>query len=497
MEISQHVEGNGADPTNGVTPTTVAEIVPDPELDSSVPQEVYEQLVHYMNSRYAIVIDNQLGSKPVILGFPRNIDNPEDTYGLLSESAVILHVKNRRLKDRRGYSHDWYWWWSRSRSRRVVWGVVFKPGEPQMVRGAYNMGYPLFAVEPKSGEGHLPYLDHIRGVICGGRELWFENVINSMAHTVQNPQARTSNICLCIRGTRGSGKGTFVDIFGRLFGRHYLYVNDMRRVTKQFNAQLADKIFVFLDEGFWGSGGNAVIAHKTMETLITERVFPVEYKGRETIQLDNYLHFMLGTTEAWSAPISLDERRFVPVKTADTYVRDREHFKAIYNGLDNGGLSHLLNYLQNWRITEDFSFQSFPQDAEFAAQMRLGFKTEEEWYCQVLEEGENGGVVPSALVEGWESGPIHSPAALWYDAYLRYCDSQRVKPLAPNTLLTHLEKLLPEEFVSKNATWEWGPIVTFREMRLPEGKKQVKCWHFPELRKTRAQFTKGASVEFH
>ena len=137
METHQHVEGNGAGPTN-------AAIVPDPELAESVSREMYERLVHYMNKRYAIVIDNQLGSKPVILGFPRNIDDPEDSYGLLAESAVILHVKDRRLKDRRGYSHDYYWWWSRSSSRRVVWGVVFKPGEPQMVRGAYNMGRSIY-----------------------------------------------------------------------------------------------------------------------------------------------------------------------------------------------------------------------------------------------------------------------------------------------------------------------------------------------------------------
>ena len=73
MESRQHVVGNGADPTNGVTPATLAEIAPDPELDGSVSSETYERLVHYMNKRYAIVIDNQLGSKPVILGFPRNI----------------------------------------------------------------------------------------------------------------------------------------------------------------------------------------------------------------------------------------------------------------------------------------------------------------------------------------------------------------------------------------------------------------------------------------
>ena len=227
----------------------------DPELDQSVTPEAFATMMRYMNTRFAVMIGNKGRSGHPVLAFPETRAIQRIIMPLSGEKDAIARVKDRRFKDKRGYTHDWFWWWSRSKHRKTVHGVIFKPGEPQFIGRYYNTGYPLFVVEPQSGEGHKPYLDHILEVICDKQEQLYEAVISSMAQIVQHPQSRVDNVCLCVRGKKGSGKGTLAQIFGQLFGRHYLYSNTLRRVTQKFNAQLRDKLFVFLDEGFW-QGGN-------------------------------------------------------------------------------------------------------------------------------------------------------------------------------------------------------------------------------------------------
>jgi len=137
-------------------------------------------------------------------------------------------------------------YWLRSPHRRQYDRIIFDPSD-RAPATSYNL-WRGFGVDARPGDWSL-LREHVRKNICGGDERLFQYVTGWMAYAVQHPE-RPAEVALVLRGAKGTGKGTFANAFGHLFGKSYLAISNPNHLTGHFNAHLRDTLVLLVDEGF-------------------------------------------------------------------------------------------------------------------------------------------------------------------------------------------------------------------------------------------------------
>ncbi|OSM05052.1 hypothetical protein MAIT1_03185 [Magnetofaba australis IT-1] len=271
--------------------------------------------------------------------------------------------------------------WIKSPFRRFYERVVFDPSEKCPVEH-YNL-WRGFAVEPSGNhEACQPFLDHIKNVICSGNDVHYNYLISWMADAVQNPGKRPG-VAVVLLGGRGTGKGMFAKHFGSLFGGHYRQLVQPRHLTGNFNSHLKDALMVFADEAFWG--GN-VKEEGPLKALITEDQLMIEPKGVNSFAIQNHIHLIMATNNAWAVPAGIDERRFFCLEVSDSMKQDHEYFGALDEAMMNGGIEALLGFLLEWPL-EGVNLRQVPQTDALKFQKDLSMSPLQRFWQQLLADG--------------------------------------------------------------------------------------------------------------
>ena len=269
-------------------------------------------------------------------------------------------------------------WWLTHDDRRTYKGVVFSPGKS--VPGYYNL-WKGFDCEAIPGDCGL-FLDHIRENICGDNIEVYDYLVRWMATAVQFP-AQPGHVAVVMRGRQGTGKGAFANIFGKLWGRHFLAVRDSEHLFGKFNAHLKDCVVLFADEAFWAGDKKR---EGMLKSMVTEEQMMSERKGYEAELSANYIHLIMASNEGWVVPAGVDDRRFLVLDVADARMQDVQYFTAINKQMDNGGYEALLHYLMSMDISE-FNVRKVPQTMALREQKMLSLSPEESWWYTKLLDG--------------------------------------------------------------------------------------------------------------
>lgn len=235
--------------------------------------------------------------------------------------------------------------WLRFKSRRTVTGdLVFAPPPIKAEAEDYNLwrGYavepdPIPAPESRCGR----YLELVRDVICDGNAEHSEFLLDLMAYKTKWPGLVTGVVPV-LRGGQGAGKGTFVEEFGSLFGRHYVQLDKPDHALGKFNVLLSAKLIVFMDEAFWAGDKQSIAA---MKRLATERELIIERKGIDPGPEPNYAQLFLATNNDWSWPAEMGDRRGFALAVSDRRLKDLEFFGAVRKEMNDGGREALLAFL--------------------------------------------------------------------------------------------------------------------------------------------------------
>ena len=323
-------------------------------------------------------------------------------------------------------------WWLSHEHRRQYRTIVFAPGKE--VPDAYNLwrgfGFPAIP-----GDGHLPYLDHLRDNMCKGNEEYFDYLVRWMANAVQNP-SKPGQTAVVMRGDQGAGKGVAISSFGRLFGRHFLQVTDSKHLVGNFNHHLRDCVVLFGDEAFYAGDKKH---EATLKVIITEDQIIVESKGVDAESSANCVHLMMASNDAWVVPADLKDRRFFVLDVGEGKVQDRAYFKNILDSLKGGGYSNLLHYLLTMDLS-GFEVRDMPKTDALQRQKQLSMKPEEQWWMEKLREGR---ILDTH--DGWEGEVIKND--LW-DDWADYCRRFNIARRSNPTALGHfLARAIPgDEF---------------------------------------------------
>lgn len=337
---------------------------------------IYEEAMKYFDEKHIVI---KVGSKTVVLD--------KSTYEMQDYRNASLFYANKKIKiksiNAKGKTKEKienaFDSWFMTTDKRFE-RLVFNPSN-QIDINEYNLWTGFKYEGTPTGSCEI-YLDHIKKNICNNEMIIYNFVLDWMAQAIQEPEKRPG-IAIALRGEQGVGKGVFANTFGNLFGKHYLYVNDVYSLTNHFNGHLANKLLVFADEAIWGGDKRA---ESTLKSLISEPQEIIEYKGKDAVRMNNYKRIIFATNNDWVVPVDRSDRRYVVLDVANNNMKDREYFGGMIEEMKEGGYEKLMYFLQNRDISKR-DWSKSPVTEAKVDNIVFGFNAVGKWIYCCLEKG--------------------------------------------------------------------------------------------------------------
>lgn len=475
----------------GADDETIAAVILDPDfkvsasvLDKPNPEshaahqiskardEAEHPFLRELNERHA-VIESDRGGRCVVMeeDFDEQLGRRKITF------QTFDHFRNRYMRraveigrDKNGNSEMMplgKWWLMQSRARQFR-KIVFLPGGAA-AGDIYNL-WSGFGYDPRRGNGHTGFINHIRENLCDGNEVLSDYVIKWMARMMQEP-GRPAEVALVIRGKKGTGKGFVGRALCRLLGQYSFHCSSSKYVTGNFNAHLRDCIFLFADEAFLaGSKQDEGI----LKALITEPTITIEAKGFDATIETNCLHLLIVSNEDYIVPASGFERRFVILQAADGRMQDTAYFAALNDELEGGGYENLLHYLLNVEL-DGFDHRAIPRTEALLDQAEHSMVPLTRWVFGLLDEAilpNNAGAANIAASTSGEHG-----VGLLDDANAREPDFRHHSYKKLASLLKKLGCINFHLGVCRG--WEFPPLPQMRERF--EREHGAQRWSDPNI----------------
>jgi Bifunctional DNA primase/polymerase, N-terminal/Family of unknown function (DUF5906) len=408
-------------PTPAASPLPASENVARKDIKAviekhSVPAEKYynsvDEAIADFNKEFAVIHE---GSK---VGILREIidENDSRTLSVIPEKGFETLTANRTLLYQDGEKEKEVpisKLWMKAKNRRQYDGRDFRPNGncPPNILNLWR-GFS-FTPDPAAGTFDI-FLDHLRVNVCNGDDALLHWLLAWIADLFQKPH-RKIGTAVVMRGGMGVGKGTVANHIGKLVSRHYMTTSQVSQITGKFNGHMADKLLMFIDEGFWAGDKSA---EGPFKNIITEDTVTVEYKGKDAIKMKSYIRFIVASNNDWVVPAGADERRVAIFDVGDTCKNNFDYFRDMKAELENGGYQALLAYLLAYEY-EEATIRVVPKTKGLLDQKMQSMSTDMKWWFGCLSDGKIG------LSTEWPTSEIEKDE--FYKAYLSWCDDMRIR----------------------------------------------------------------------
>lgn len=304
-------------------------------------------------------------------------------------------------------------WWLSNPGQRRYRRVVFKPHPLPAHPEDYNLwkGFTV-APDPNPDPAHRCelFLDHLYRVMCGSNKQYYQYLLDVFAITVQLP-GQPSGVAVVWRGDQGTGKGTVMELFGSLFGKHFAHLSSSESLTGTFNDHLSGKVVVFADEAVWGGSKRDA---GELKRLVTEKTISIHRKHVSRTEEPNCIHLFLATNNEWVWPVSLRERRGFILDVDLLTHQTPQYFQDIRDEWTAGGAAAFLAFCQQRELHRDHTgaqrLGPIPKTNALIDQFTLSMGFVQQWWLEKLTMGE------FRPEEGW---PVFLAGSTVYEDYTR------------------------------------------------------------------------------
>lgn len=420
-----------------------------------------ERIIAELNQKHFVV---NIGGRTCIANLDYDPQMQREDLSFSTPADFRLRYSNRKLNDT--YIADT---WLESPHRAQYKGVIFAPGKT--VPGYFNL-FKGFPVEPVPGDCSL-FWTHLRENICSGNIEHFHFVKGWMAHAIQRPQ-ELPGTAIVLRGQQGTGKGIFVEMFGKLFGNHFLTVYNLEQVTGRFNSHIKNVLLLHANEVVCKDDK---VGEGVLKGLITDPTVPIEYKGKDIITVPNFKRLIFATNEDWAAPLGMDDRRYLVLDVNPARKEDGAYFKAIIEQMKNRGLEALMYELQTEDLS-NFDVRSIPFSKSNFEQKLYTAPPIVQWWYETLVDGCNS---DGYSEESWCLEVAHDKL---FGLFVDWCNRARKHPATPIEFGRKLRNLLPG--IELRETRRTVPASALCENQ--KGKGRTRSYVFPELQVCREAF---------
>jgi hypothetical protein len=398
----------------------------------------FRAAVAEVNRKFFVV---QMGGSVVVGTYQRDADLERETLYFVKTSDLILKYKSRKYLvgfTQRGLE---IWkdlgtaWLESSMRREYDRAVMLCRG--QCPADTLNL-WRGWGAEPKAGEWRT-VAGHLLTVICNNERDTYLYLIGLLARWVQHPD-KPGEVAIVLRGEKGTGKGTVADFIKRWFRHHAVHISQPRHLTGNFNAHLADCLFLFADEVVWGGDKQG---EGVLKALITERAVHIEPKNINSFQMPNRLKILMASNADWCVPVTADERRFLVLDVSSERRGDRDYFNRLHDAIEGGEAEAMLHDLLSMDLS-GFSHRDVPHTSGLNGQKVEGLDSVGRWWMACLEEGRIVGCGPLSEwpeAKGW---PGEVEKSRLHYAYVQHAHEHGDRhPKAENTFPRALMKFAP------------------------------------------------------
>lgn len=426
-------------------------------------------IIDEYNQNFAVVL---VGDKTVVLWEKPDEDNPHKVdINFISPSAFGMLFGNRYVQLGRKEEPAPNVW-MKSERRRTYQGVVFKPG--RTTKRDYNL-WRGFAYEPDPDGDFSLLVEHIRENVAQGDESLERWIWAWFAQMFQQPGNKVGT-SLALRGKQGTGKTVIGQHMGALFPAHYKLVDDSRYVTGQFNAHQASCLLMHADEAFFAGDPRHI---GRLKGMVTSDVNQIEYKGKDTIETENFMRLFISSNEGFIVPASFEERRFAVQDMGLGRQQDRPFFQAMKKQMLSGGYEGLLHHLLHLDLST-IDVGVIPSTEALVDQKLHAMDPVLRFWYERLRDGE---IIPRTTL-GW---PDKVSTEHLYQAYIRRAtDWGERRRVADNAFGRELAKLVPNGSLVRSR-------MTIKQMDNLGQIESVRTWGYelPSLKTCRECFDKA------
>ena len=393
---------------------------PEEEWQSALKRRISE-----LNERF---LATAIGGEFRIVEYRKATTPGQSNYVFHSHTALVHLFDNEQIKTGEKpvgrnlvdvFDNPIKAWMKHPDRRTYRGGMTFDPSG-NVDSDVFNTWTGL-TVEPVRNDKLIqPIIDHIREVICDGKEELFSYLVCWLAAMIQHPE-KPARSAIVLRGPKGAGKGLLGHFIGSLFGPHSLHISNAKHFVGNFNSMLADRVFLFCDEAFY-SGDKA---HESiLKALITENVMVIERKGIDAVQYANCLHVLMCTNLEFAVPASADERRYCVIDVSPKRIGDFRYFDHLAeitqdDKVKAAFLAFLMDHdVEKWRPSH------IPESIGLKDQRLHSLDSDAKWLID--------GLVNEAFfgAKGWENS-ITSEAA--FSSYCQWCDANKISEFRRKT----------------------------------------------------------------
>lgn len=410
-------------------------VMDDNVEDTGVDDDPVDYAIKKLNEKHAMV---SIVGKAKVINFHKDVDDVNDNLDFSSVEDLHHLYANRFVfvgKGKESKKVPITKVWIKHPDRRQYNGIIFEPGATKrQVGNNYNLWQGL-AVKPHPGKWDL-YKTHVFDIIADGDTEIGEWIIAWIARIIQSPGGERPGTSIVLRGKQGTGKGMFVNVLGKIFGRHFLQVASGGQITGRFNSHLKDKILLFADEGFWAGDKRA---EGVIKSIITEPFIPIEQKGIDIIRVKNHLNLIIASNSDWIVPAGLEERRFFVLDVPSHQQQNPHYFKPLYKQMyHDGGIEAMVYDMLHMDISK-IDLTKFKKTKALLDQIIFAMDTFQKFWLERL----GNGTLSNDIGYGQGAwGRISSPKL--YECYQDHVkDVQERYPLSPTQFGIAVRKLFP------------------------------------------------------
>ena len=432
--------------------------------------EATEDPIDELNKNHAVIM---VGSKIRILYETKSIFGRPDIQFLTEYDFKTLYANRKIPNPLAGQKSQpkhiqLATAWLNSSKRREYQGMIF---EPQVKNDKFYNLFNGFAYQPIQGDWSF-FKNHIFENICSKNLRDFDWLMSWLARIIQQPGGEKPGTAVVLRGDRGTGKGVFVEMFGKIFGHHFLQVTNSKQVTGQFNSHLKDCILLFLDEA-WFAGDKS--SEGVLKGLITSDRHMIELKGKDAFMVSNHVNCIIASNSSWVVPVGNKERRFFMLDVSNNHIQDHRYFQAISNQMyKQNGISAMLHDLLSIDISKN-NLREAPKTIGLFDQLIQNFSSFEQFWFEKLISNSELGVFDSETNEE----NVISKSKL-HDQYLNYCDKMKINWRDSRSIF------------GKNLS-KYCEFDSIRRTNIDQ--KRHTCYQFPDKCYARKQFSKQVGME--
>lgn len=208
-----------------------------------------------------------------------------------------------------------------------------------------------FSVKPYEGdvkESDIAiFIDYVYDILSGGDQSRYDWLMAWIADIFQRPAHRPGTAVVLV-GDQGAGKSMlgYSIIIPIIGSNHATATNSVDRITRSFNYNFANKLFIQCDEAI--NNRQKATAAK-LKSLVTDPIIHIEPKGVNGWDQTNLARFLFTSNEQDDALFisdGVDDRRYVVCQVSNKRAKDTPYWDGYHKWLNDGdNLARIHRYL--------------------------------------------------------------------------------------------------------------------------------------------------------